>query len=267
MSPFQSIGNIQNNNTFFNYLTVASVAVIGTGISLIVCSQVYNSMKTKYKNDIHNKKKRRKNRYERFLNSWKIPELSEDSKCRNLSLDERKENDYFKDLIVEMLTPVGMVLMRYNSEQNLFEYWCDASVPYNFLIVVVRCFVTVHQCNYLYLEDFHEDFKENENKAEENENNEEEAKPLLEKGDEYLFLHRNGKEQDKQNSENEEGTQNEGECEDKNENKDVKKKHNYFIFKKISSIFEYKENKKKESEHKKRIVQIKDISYKEFKNM
>ena len=261
MSPFHSISNIQQNHSFFNYITVASVAVIGTGISFIVCSQVYKSMKRKYKNDMSDRKKSQKNRYERFLNSWKIPDLSEDSKCRKLSLDERKEKDYFKDLVVEMLTPVGMVLMRYNPEQNLFEYWCDSSVPYSFLIVVVRCFVTVYQCNYLYLEDFHEEFKEKENKTVENEDNEnKEAKPLLEKGDEYLFLHRNGKEQDKTNNENEEGTQD-------NENKDVKKKHNYFIFKKISSIFEYKENKKKESEHKKRIVQIKDISYKDFKNM
>ena len=172
MSPFQSIGNIQNNNTFFNYITVASVAVIGTGISFIVCSQVYKSMKRKYKNDMSDRKKCQKNRYERFLNSWKIPDLSEDSKCRKLSLDERKEKDYFKDLVVEMLTPVGMVLMRYNPEQNLFEYWCDSSVPYSFLIVVVRCFVTVYKCNYLYLEDFHEEFKENEDKTGENEDNE-----------------------------------------------------------------------------------------------
>lgn len=256
MSPFHSISNIQQNHSFFNYLTVASVAVIGTGFSFIVCSQVYKSMKIKYKNDMSDRKKRQKNRHERFLNSWKIPDLSEDSKCRNLSLDERKEKDYFKDFVVEMLTPVGMVLMRYNPEQNIFEYWCDSSVPYAFLIVVVRCFVTVYKCNYLYLEDFHEEFKENEDKIGENEDNEnKEAKPLLEKGDEYLFLQRNGKEGSKD------------ECEDKNQNKDVKKKHNYFIFKKISSIFEYKENKKKESEHKKRIVQIKDISYKDFKNM
>lgn len=263
MSRNYSLGNIQHNHSFFNYVTIASVAVVGTGFSFIVCSQLYKSMKRKYKNDMSDRKKRQKNRFERFLNSWKIPDLSEDSKCRKLSLDERKEKDYFNNLVVEMLTPVGMVLMRYNPEQNIFEYWCDSPVPYSFLIVVVRCFVTVYRCNYLYLEDFHDEFKENEDKTGENEDNEnEEAKPLLEKGDEYLFLHRNGKEQDKQNSENEEGTQFED-----NKNKDVEKKHNYFIFKKISSIFEYKEDKKKEYEHKKRIVQVKDISYKEFKNM
>lgn len=47
-------------------------------------------------------------------------------------------------------TPSGTVLMRYNTDNEQFEYWGSRSVPYKYLETVARKFVTFFHCSRIY---------------------------------------------------------------------------------------------------------------------
>ena len=74
--------------------------------------------------------------------------------------------------------------MRYNKEDEGFEYWADKNIDYKYLETVARKYVTVFSCRDLYIDRFtllkdklvnlKEQIEENKKKAEEEEEDEEE---------------------------------------------------------------------------------------------
>ena len=72
------------------------------------------------------------------------------------SLDDIKDTivepeDVSCNVYVSEHTPEGYVIMRYNNEEEGFEYWCDnTSIKYNYLEVVSRKYVDKLLCKNLY---------------------------------------------------------------------------------------------------------------------
>jgi hypothetical protein len=65
-------------------------------------------------------------------------------------------------------TPLGNVAMYYNANRETFEYYSDNTIPYRFLEVVARKYVTTFNCPYLYVM-MDEELKKYEKKLEEQE--------------------------------------------------------------------------------------------------
>jgi len=63
------------------------------------------------------------------------------------------------------MTPIGNVVMYYNTEKETFEYYSDHTVPYRFLETVCRKYVMTYKCKELYI-DMQEQLKEYEQKLE-----------------------------------------------------------------------------------------------------
>lgn len=68
-------------------------------------------------------------------------------------------------------TPLGNVIMTYNNNKEVFEYYSDNSIPYRFLESVARKYVITYFCRPLYV-DMEEELKESEKKRLEKENEE-----------------------------------------------------------------------------------------------
>jgi len=63
-----------------------------------------------------------------------------------------KDNININNFVFEN-TPNGTVFMRYNKENEDFEYWCDdKQIPYKYLETVSRKFVNYFQCQNLYID-------------------------------------------------------------------------------------------------------------------
>lgn len=95
------------------------------------------------------------------------------------SLDDIKDTivepeDVSCNVYVSEHTPEGYVIMRYNNEEEGFEYWCDnTSIKYNYLEVVSRKYVDKLLCKNLYKDRMKKE-EEPEEKEEELEEKEEE---------------------------------------------------------------------------------------------
>jgi hypothetical protein len=63
------------------------------------------------------------------------------------------------------MTPVGNVVMYYNTEKETFEYYSDHTIPYRFLETLCRKYVMTYKCTELYI-DMQEQLKEYEEKLE-----------------------------------------------------------------------------------------------------
>ena len=105
-------------------------------------------------------------------------ETYEDKYC----LDFVKKNDEeknHKNLMVQEATPYGSVFMKWNEENESFDYWCDnKEIKYVYLEVVARKYCTMFGCPEIYI-DRGKDIqrqKELEKQAEEKANMEEEDK-------------------------------------------------------------------------------------------
>jgi hypothetical protein len=98
------------------------------------------------------------------------------------SLDDIKDTivepeDVSCNVYVSEHTPEGYVIMRYNNEEEGFEYWCDnTSIKYNYLEVVSRKYVDKLLCKNLYKDRMK---KEEEPEEEEPEEKEEELEEEL----------------------------------------------------------------------------------------
>lgn len=57
-----------------------------------------------------------------------------------------EELDNLKQSILLEMTPVGNVVMFYNSQKETFDYYCDKIVPYRFLESVSRKYVSKFDC-------------------------------------------------------------------------------------------------------------------------
>lgn len=78
------------------------------------------------------------------------------------------------------MTPVGNVVMYYNTEKETFEYYSDHTVPYRFLETLCRKYVMTYKCTELYI-DMQEQLKEYEVKLERYEEKKEEEKKEIKK--------------------------------------------------------------------------------------
>ena len=78
---------------------------------------------------------------------------SEDTLCQEAYqslLTERLTN--LKQSIIMEKTPLGNVIMFYNHERQSFEYYSDNTIPYRYLEVVSRKYVTTYQCKCIYVD-------------------------------------------------------------------------------------------------------------------
>ena len=87
-------------------------------------------------------------------------ELEELKKCEkdDESFYEKAEKNVveqrlekLKNSFVMEKTPLGNVVMYYNAKRETFEYYSDSTIPYRFLEVVARKYVTTFHCRPLYV--------------------------------------------------------------------------------------------------------------------
>lgn len=246
--------------TLYECMQVFAIAFTGSAISIIACSRIYRNMRRQY-GTVENRKPRHKlSPNERFLNSWKLPNLFNDIQIfKDIFVDEKKEENYFEERHVELITPNGLVIMQYNPKDNVFEYWSDKSIPYSFLQVVMRCYVIVHECNYLYLKHYHEEFNKSSSDSESDDS------PDISEEESYLFLRRNGKEQNQNNIDTDVSGNETTKNDDDKQYYEKENEKRYFVFRKISTISDYKLEREKDKTNKMRISNIKNISYSDFK--
>jgi hypothetical protein len=94
---------------------------------------------------------------------WKEFFSEEESieKATNYVINERLDK-LINNIIIET-TPLGNVIMMYNNKKEVFEYYCDNTVPYRFLETVARKYVLTYFCRPLYIV-MEEELKESEKK-------------------------------------------------------------------------------------------------------
>jgi hypothetical protein len=102
---------------------------------------------------------------------WKVFFSEEESieKATNYVINERLDK-LINNIIIET-TPLGNVIMMYNNKKEVFEYYCDNTVPYRFLETVARKYVLTYFCRPLYIV-MEEELKESEQKLVEQQNKE-----------------------------------------------------------------------------------------------
>lgn len=100
---------------------------------------------------------------------WKEFFSEEESieKATNYVINERLDK-LINNIIIET-TPLGNVIMMYNNKKEVFEYYCDNTVPYRFLETVARKYVLTYFCRPLYIV-MEEELKESEKKLVEQQN-------------------------------------------------------------------------------------------------
>ena len=121
------------------------------------------------------------------------------------SLDDIKDTtvkpeDVSNSVYITEHTPDGYVIMRYNNEEEGFEYWSDnSSVKYNYLEVVSRKYVDKLLCKNLYKDRMKEEKEEEEveEKEEEVEEKEEETEEKEEETDDVFVKPKISKENNK----------------------------------------------------------------------
>lgn len=112
------------------------------------------------------------------------------------SLDDIKDTivepeDVSCNVYVSEHTPDGYVIMRYNNEEEGFEYWCDnSSIKYNYLEVVSRKYIDKLLCKNLYKDRM----KKEEEKGEEKEEEIEEIEEKEEESDDVFVKSKISKE-------------------------------------------------------------------------
>ena len=116
-------------------------------------------------------------------------ESYEDKYCLDFVKKNDKEKNY-NILMVEESTPDGSVFMKWNEENESFDYWCDnKEIKYVYLEVVARKYCTMFSCPEIYIDRGKEiqRQKELEKEAEEKAAMEEEDKEEEADSDDELF--------------------------------------------------------------------------------
>tara|TARA_B110000008_G_C16975324_1_gene565621 strand:- start:4694 stop:5440 length:747 start_codon:yes stop_codon:yes gene_type:complete len=135
--------------------------------------------------------------YERFLEDA-VEEPEAKKYIESYPLEENMEFDlesfYDKNKSVMESTPDGNVVMCYNKEDELWEYWADKkyknNINFNTLDVVCRKYCSVYQCSPLYVDRLKniEEQKQSQKEEEEREKMEKEDKEKEEDNDDDLFV-------------------------------------------------------------------------------
>jgi hypothetical protein len=110
----------------------------------------------------------------------------------NMEFDLESFNDKNKSIIEA--TPDGNVVMCYNKDDELWEYWADKkyknNINFNTLDVICRKYCNVYQCSPLYIDRLRniEDQKQSQKEEEEREKMEKEDKEKDKDSDDDLFV-------------------------------------------------------------------------------
>ena len=104
-----------------------------------------------------------------FKSTFIFSEEESRVKAKNYLVNQRL--DKLMNSFVLDNTPLGNVIMTYNNNKEVFEYYSDNSIPYRFLESVARKYVITYFCRPLYV-DMEEELKESEKKRLEKENEE-----------------------------------------------------------------------------------------------
>jgi hypothetical protein len=76
--------------------------------------------------------------------------LEKYNKLEDTELTQEKL-DALKNSIVMEYTPLGNVIMFYDNKRETFTYYSDATIPYRYLEVVSRKYVTTYNCKKIYV--------------------------------------------------------------------------------------------------------------------
>jgi hypothetical protein len=91
--------------------------------------------------------------------------------------DEKIEG--LKNMILMENTPLGNVIMYYDKSRETFIYYSDSNIPYRYLEVISRKYVTMNNCKQIHV-DMEQEIKEAQEKLEQKKQEEEEKKKQLE---------------------------------------------------------------------------------------
>lgn len=72
------------------------------------------------------------------------------NKIKNIDVIEEKIKDYSSFFIIEYVPVYGNVIMCYNNNENVFKYYCDKSIPCNYLETVSRKYILSCNCKDIY---------------------------------------------------------------------------------------------------------------------
>jgi hypothetical protein len=140
--------------------------------SIIVVNFIYNPWV---------KKNRDEEEPEKYEDKYILEDYSAD--------DEEEEEEVVtnKNNIIEDNTPDGNVFMRYNKDNEGFEYWCkNKNIKYDYLDTVARKYCLMYNCSSLY-HDRKKDIEKQKKDKEEKEKEIEEKEPVKEK-EESIFV-------------------------------------------------------------------------------
>jgi len=106
--------------------------------------------------------------YKQNITEYEIKKKVE-NEIRQLQINKHLER--LKNCYIIEKTPLGNVIMIYNNERELFEYYSDNTIPYRYLEPIGRKYVITFDCRPIYV-DMEEELKEAEQKLKEKEEQE-----------------------------------------------------------------------------------------------
>jgi len=113
----------------------------------------------------------------------KIPEKYEDKyldlyrKTETVACSDEKIEGLKNTILMEN-TPLGNVIMYYDKSRETFIYYSDSNIPYRYLEVISRKYVTMNDCKQIHV-DMEQEIKEAQEKLEQKRQEEEEKKKQL----------------------------------------------------------------------------------------
>ena len=127
-----------------------------------------------------------------------IVETKEEEEQKPIIFEEKYKEEYkkaeefelsqerleqLKNAILIETTPLGNVVMYYDSSRETFIYYSDSTMPYRYLEVVARKYVVTNRCKKLYI-DMEKELKEAQEKLEKKQKEEQEMKQQMEENKE-----------------------------------------------------------------------------------
>ena len=106
--------------------------------------------------------------------------------------------DLLKNSILMENTPLGNVVMYYDSKRSTFVYYSDTTIPYRYLEVVSKKYVINNNCKKIYV-DMEKELSEAQRKLEEKKKQEEKKKEYNDKKEELESEENEGKQKEETN--------------------------------------------------------------------
>ena len=103
-------------------------------------------------------------------------------KAEDFEVSQEKLEQLKNSILIET-TPLGNVVMYYDSSRETFIYYSDSTIPYRYLEVVARKYVVTNRCKKLYI-DMEKELKEAQEKLEKKQKEEQDLKQQVEENKE-----------------------------------------------------------------------------------